>query len=372
MYTFIPASSERFDELISESYARCNSVFTIISLNDLITESKNESEKSNSKIEKVFDSIISFFKTVIKTVMAFGKKIGDKFSNSKSKVSLVAKLKTIKKEIKTLKKAGVTTFEFYDVHEYDKVMKAFYKASFTLMQEWEQKVQSGKSTAAQAELFIRDSDSMIKKATDKISAIKSKKINMPIEDVVKWIDRQIGTNKDSAINISVKDYTDRLYQMIEFSDKLKRDLNDYAERTGYIPMAKSAKDIVHNCTLFLKKNWDWCAAYAASGILAIYGVLREAKSLDDSAKEVTAGGADSVDELENQQKNAGSLLFKRQAEQRLNATMANQRNSNDEKYVNARTANKRAFAASTILAGVGTGRLMQKKMNGSDSIYNKK
>lgn len=365
MYTFIPAASEYYDLILNESYAKCNSVFSMMELNDLITESESGKE---SGIKKIFTTIKSFFKTIIKTLISFTNKIDNKFKQTSKNISIINEFKRVKKEVQKLKKSGVKTYEFYDVKEYDKCISKFVNEAIKLMGDWEQKISSNESTAFRAELFIKDSNSLIKKYTDKLSAIKSKTKNVDIDTIIKWVDDQI--NSKGVSKLTLKNFLNKVAELTSYTDKVEAKLNEYSDKSGYIPMAKSIKDVVNNFTIFIKKNYDWCAARSASIALLLISVISSTRNDDKAVKIVSNGEFKNMDDLQDQAPR--SLAKSLDNKNKEDLSYAYSVVSNKKDFVRGRHVRNASTAGSLLMGSVAGKLKSNKQLSGTNSIYGNK
>ena len=361
MYTFIPVSSGLYDSILMESYTKCSSIFSLYDLNDLITES---TESSESRTSKVLDSIITFFKKIVSVLTEFMKKISSKLTTEGKKKSVADQFASVKKEIKTLKNSGVKTIDFYDVKEYDKCIKKFSTKINSLISNWEAKISDKTSTAHNAEIFIKKSDELIKDSTSRLNSIRSKKKPYPIDTVVEWIDLQIHSKGETQI--TMKEFIDQIERLIQYTNGVKKQLNEYSEKTGYIPMAKSIKDVMNNTTIFLKKNYDWVIAYSASTVLLLYSLLIGHINVSNGIEVTTGGEQDSIDT--NTKKSASAL---HNAKQKVvgDVGSAYARISQDKKSKIYRVNTK--LAQSAAVAGATVGGYLHGTKKRKDSIYDK-
>lgn len=368
MYTFIASSSEKFDQYLLEAVSECNSILNMYDLNKLIQESDTDS-KSSSRIKNILDSIVKFLRKIIISINKFSVKITEKFKEVRKSDSMSLKMKfnKIKKDLQKIKKNGVTSYEFYDMKAFDKAISSFDKDVTKMIYSWESKIKKGTATPNSAENFIKNSDNLIKKYNDKITAIRSKKKPTDIDIIIKWIDGEL--DGKSAAKYAVSSFNDNIKKLITVTTDVKNQLNEYSEETGYVIMAKSIKDIAHNTVLFLKKNYDWCAAYAASSILILYSVLT---TLDSSSKshERISNGKNSNDytlkkTIHSAVGNVGRMEQNEIA--RADTTI-----SNHPDAVKARINTTTSASAAAITAAAGTTMLNNAIKSGRNSIYSTK
>lgn len=360
MYTFIPASSERYDAILMESYSKCSSIFSLYDLNDLFEESGKEEDSSTTN--RILESIITFFKKMISVLRDFTKKITSKFSASKDKVSVRAQMALIKKNVNKLKKAGASTVDFYDVKEYDKCMKAFSTRVGAMITKWESRIHEKTSTAGRAEKFVREAEDLIKETNNKLNTIKSKKKPYPIDEVIKWLDAQI--SGEGVTQVTMSDYISQLEKLTTFTDSVKKQLDKYSEKTGYVPMAKSIKDVTNNITIFLKKNYDWCAAYAATVIIAIHSIATDMVNVQNGIYQTTGG---LQKEPDKKAKKAKSAIYRMQQRDISDVGSAYSQASNDEASKKYRS--NRAIDAALVTGTLGLGMTLQQKKKTQNSIY---
>lgn len=363
MFSFVPASSESFDDILKESYSKCNSYINYGSLQDLILESSSD---KSSNIKKIFDVIINFFESIMKTMKSFMERISNKINHTSSKLSTKNKLDKIKKNVKKIKQSGITTYDFYDVDAYDKCVKEFILETNRLISGWETRIKDKTSSAFRADVFIEKSNAIIKKYTDKISSIKSKKKKQDIEKVIKWIDNQI--NEKGSTYSATMEFIDQINKLTDYVKGVRNKLEEYSKETGYIPMASYIKDIANNSVLFLKKNYDWCIAYSASTVLAIYAIFSDIANVDDSMKIVSGGvESDVYDDSDDRKYASAAYVNKRNKETDLAYAYA--KVSDNSKISKRRARSSLSAVGSAATAAIGVKKLNEKRQSGVNTIY---
>src|SRR5699024_9737684 len=123
---------------------------------------------------------------------------------------------------------------------------------------------------------------IIKEADEKLGKLRGKKIEVPTQKVLAWIDKQIKQG-----NQELFDFADNYLKKVEECKKEIKVLDEraeiYADKTGMIRRPEGFKQVFHNSTRFVVRNIDWIGSAILMVTLTIIDMNTE-ETADNAVK----------------------------------------------------------------------------------------
>lgn len=314
---------------------------------DLYSSIMESTESDNGCINR----LIAFLKSILDTLKKYLNKAIDVIKKYNDSADTRKMIQFIMQNASRMEQNGEKV-EFYDVFKYSTTYQKFsIELNRAIDDVFSKENWKNEMTASKAESLIKKTDSIIKKYDTELEKIKTKKVQLSPTRLALWIKENINPKTATATG-TLKKYIDHVEAGMKQMEQLRKDLDDYGDRTGYTVNASCVRDHVNNSILYMKRNADWLSGYAVSGAIAL---------LNKGIKEVAIAKDIGKDKLSN------------------NDYLGSDNHREDKKSAEDRYKNNpRAKAVKTVLNAGSTASLIkaekdrvEAKKSGRNSIYNK-
>lgn len=290
------------------------------------------------------------------SIMVARRKLKQQLTDKKT----VDSLKRLRNELNANKTLGKKNTEFYDVWKYQKVMEKSTKELDGIVRRFLMKYEQVGAGLTSTNHFVHKVNSTIDKYESELKMIRSKKIQVPIQKVLDWIDYQMLKG-----NGHVFDFADEYLKKLDEYQKTVRTFESkadaYADKTGMVRKPTDITEVIKNISIYVKRNIDWIgpgvlavALHLFSAGISAHAANKEFDSLN--AKHPSRGSAEDTNRYNIEQLRAAATD---NVEKGIIGAKGNKKN----------VVAKRVAQAGEVAAGAAAGKNVQKAMkDGRNSV----
>lgn len=188
-------------------------------------------------------------------------------------------LAALKAQCYNAKAAGKTSIPCYDVVSYQKELDATMKKLESATSSYLKKYNRNGRSVHQTDKMLDEVNELIKKSDAILNKIKSKKIEIPITDLLKWIERELQHGRVRVFDFA-EEYLKKLDQYAKMADEYDKKAEAFAKENGVIRRPKGITQSIQNTASYVKRNIDWIGSFSIA--LVGFGL---APQLKNKAKE---------------------------------------------------------------------------------------
>lgn len=227
-----------------------------------------ESENSPS----LSSALKAFFKGIKEMISkAIGMMSGKITKTVKSKEAGEA-LAALKAQCHSARAQGKQSITCYDVVKYQKELKETMDKLDKVTKSYLKKYDKSGRNVKQTDKMIDEVNALIEKSNKVLNEIKSKKVEVPIESLLSWIDKELRAGHVAVFDFA-EDYLKRLDEYAKLAEEFDKKAEDFAKENGVIRRPKGITQSIRNTANYVKRNIDWIGAFSIA--IIGYGSLRQ-------------------------------------------------------------------------------------------------
>lgn len=243
-----------------------------------------ESASEGSGIKKFIQGIKDLLLKAIDTVM---KKVSKTYQEEKTKESLLA----LRNYCLNQKVKGAKTIKCYDIFEYQKVLKDSVnhldKVVFKYLKGYQS---SGKGLRA-TDKMVDEVNKTIKESDEKLSKIKSEKVEMDIQKMLNWINSQVRKGNKELFDFAYI-YLNKLDQYAKIAADFDKKAEEYAQKNGMVRRPKGVTQSLTNVSSYIRRNIDWIGAFSVMFASSCVHHMADLASEDKNLEKVSSAEDD--------------------------------------------------------------------------------
>ena len=226
-------------------------------------------DKTASGLRKFIQGIKNL---LMKTMDMISEKVHKAFQTEKSKQSLAA----LRSACLDKKYKGAKTIKCYDVMEYQKVLKETVTHLDKVISKYLKGYQASGKGLHTTDKMVDEVNKTIKESDEKLKKIKSEKVDMDIQDLLNWIDRQARKGNKDLFDFAY-DYMRQLDEYAKIAAEFDKKADEYAEKNKMVRRPKGVTQTLTNVSSYVKRNIDWIGSFAiASACMMVHRIGDEA------------------------------------------------------------------------------------------------
>ena len=298
--------------------------------------------ESSTPGASIWKALRTYLDKLITMVKGAVQKVQSKIRKRVQTKHVDKQLKTLRKQVANMK---TSTMKFYNVWEYEKIVKSTMGKLNRSLGFYMRRLNMVGAGLRATDKEIDRIERIIKEADEKLGKLRGKKIEVPTQKVLAWIDKQIKQG-----NQELFDFADDYLKKVEECKKQIKELDEraaaYADKTGMIRRPEGFKQVFHNSTRFVVRNVDWIGS----------AILMVTLTIVDMNTEETADNAVKKDSEDKKIFDRGdSYLYSKQRVDAYNAAKRRESRSSNKKAMQrgnvARNWKDRATGLTTATLG---------------------
>lgn len=303
----------------------------IISMQAFPFEEYAVCESSSSVATKVWDAMKLYLDKLIRMIKDAAAKIREKIQKKIREKQLSKNLALLKKKLAG--KKG-TTVKFYDVWTYEKVTKSAVSKLNRSLGIYMKRLDVVGAGLHATNREIDRINAIISDADKRLSEIRAKKITVPAEKALDWVDAQIKKG-NTTLYAFADEYLKRVEECKKIIQSLDKRADAYAKEAGMIRRPEGFKEVFHNSTRFVVRNMDWIGSILVLSAITFVDTVTQKKASDTIINDSESKG-----------------IFSRGDSKLYNADRVNYYNAKKRKE--GRSSNKRAIQAANVTGNLKT------------------
>lgn len=216
-----------------------------------------ESENSPS----LSSALKAFFKGIKEMISkAIGMMTGKITKTVKSKEAGEA-LAALKAQCHSARAQGKQTIKCYDVMKYQKELKETMDKLDKVTKAYLKKYDASGRSLKKTDKMIDEVNDLIEKSNKILGEIKSKKVDVPIESLLNWINKELRAGHVAVFDFA-EDYLKRLDEYAKIAEEFDKKAEEFAKENGVIRRPKGITQSIRNTANYVKRNIDWIGAFS--------------------------------------------------------------------------------------------------------------
>lgn len=302
----------------------------------------NDLYLENESVIKLGDSVRNFFQGIKEMLLKAIDLISDKIHKKFKEKETSEKLDQIRKACRSAQAKGLTTVACYDIFSYQKILKETVDHLDRVISRYVKGYdRRGKGLAA-TDKMVDDVNRIIKESDEKLKKIKEKKVQINIQKLINWLDKQTKNGNRELFDFA-NEYMKKLDEYTKIADQYDKKADAFAEKNKVYRRPKGITQSLTNASAFIKRNIDWVGnfalAIAGTQIGIIFDELSAQKNIRRHNEETNFGD-----------RGSGSLLQSPSANEKRGRLETSEQYG-EKKLHNVATVGKAVAAVTTPLAG---------------------